>query len=50
MPNNTNFGTYWDAMWKGLESAWTGQKTPEQAVKDLEKDLHSSFGVAISIR
>jgi inositol-phosphate transport system substrate-binding protein len=50
MPNNTNFGTYWDAMWKGLESAWTGQKTPEQAVKDLEKDLHSSLGDAIVIR
>ena len=32
MPNNADFGTYWNAMWKGLESAWTGQKTVEQAV------------------
>jgi inositol-phosphate transport system substrate-binding protein len=50
MPNNTNFGAYWDAMWKGLESAWTGQKTPAQAVGDLEKELHNSLGDAIVIR
>ncbi|EXL03214.1 extracellular solute-binding protein [Aquamicrobium defluvii] len=50
MPNNTNFGVYWSAMWKGLESAWTGQKTPEQAVNDVEAELRNSLGEAIVIR
>jgi len=50
MPNNTNFGVYWSAMWKGLESAWTGQKTPEQAVSDVEAELRNSLGEAIVIR
>ena len=50
MPNNTDFGTYWNAMWGGLEASWTGQKTPEQAVSDLEAELTSSLGEAIVIR
>jgi inositol-phosphate transport system substrate-binding protein len=50
MPNNSDFGTYWNAMWSGLESAWTGQKTPEQAVADLETELKSALGEAIIIR
>lgn len=50
MPNNTKFGTYWNAMWKGLESTWTGQKTAEQAVKDLVADVQNSLGDAIIIR
>ena len=50
MPNNSDFGTYWNAMWKGLESAWTGQKAPEQAVQDLETELKSSLGEAIVVR
>jgi inositol-phosphate transport system substrate-binding protein len=50
MPNNSDFGTYWNAMWSGLESAWTGQKTPEQAVQDLEAELSSSLGDSIIIR
>ncbi|PSH62953.1 ABC transporter substrate-binding protein [Phyllobacterium brassicacearum] len=50
MPNNSDFGTYWNAMWKGLESAWTGQKAPGQAVQDLETELKSSLGEAIVVR
>lgn len=50
MPNNTDFGTYWNAMWNGLEASWTGQKTPEQAVSDLETELSNSLGEAIIIR
>lgn len=50
MPNNADFGTYWNAMWKGLEASWTGQKTPEQAVEDLEAELTNSLGEAIIIR
>ncbi|MCT7373937.1 extracellular solute-binding protein [Chelativorans salis] len=50
MPNNADFGTYWNAMWSGLEAAWTGQKTPEQAVNDVEAELKNSLGEAIIIR
>ncbi|WP_309083427.1 extracellular solute-binding protein [Chelativorans sp.] len=50
MPNNAEFGTYWNAMWAGLEASWTGQKTPEQAVQDLEAELKNSLGEGIVIR
>ena len=50
MPNNSNFGVYWDVMWKGLESAWTGQKTVQQAITDDETMLKSSLGDKIIIR
>jgi len=50
MPNNADFGTYWNAMWSGLEASWTGQKTPEQAVNDLEAELKNGLGEAIVIR
>jgi inositol-phosphate transport system substrate-binding protein len=50
MPNHSDFGTYWNAMWAGLEAAWTGQKSPEQAVNDLEAELRSALGEAIVIR
>ncbi|WEX08208.1 extracellular solute-binding protein [Chelativorans sp. AA-79] len=50
MPNNADFGTYWNTMWSGLEASWTGQKTPEQAVNDVEAELRNSLGEAIVIR
>lgn len=50
MPNNTNFGAYWDIMWKGLEAAWTGQKSAEQAVNDDEAALKNALGDAIIIK
>lgn len=50
MPNNSDFGVYWNVMWKGLESAWTGQKTVEQAISDDETELKSSLGEKIVIR
>jgi inositol-phosphate transport system substrate-binding protein len=50
MPNNADFGTYWNAMWKGLEASWTGAKTPEQAVADLEAELKSALGEGVIIR
>jgi len=50
MPNNANFGKYWDIMWKNLEASWTGTKTPEQAANDAESDLKSTLGDAIIIR
>jgi inositol-phosphate transport system substrate-binding protein len=50
MPNNVNFGQYWQIMWSGLESAWTGQKSPAEAVADVEAELRATLGDAIIIR
>ena len=50
MPNNSSFGVYWDVMWKGLEAAWTGQKSLQQAISDDETTLKSSLGDKIIIR
>ncbi|MET3899824.1 inositol-phosphate transport system substrate-binding protein [Devosia sp. UYZn731] len=50
MPNNANFGVYWDAMWAGLQASWTGTKTVDQAISDVETTLKSGLGDAIIIR
>ena len=50
MPNNTDFGVYWTAMWKGLESAWTGQKSPDQAAADAAAELGNALGDRIIMR
>ena len=50
MPNNTDFGVYWTAMWKGLESAWTGQKSPDQAAADAAAELRNALGDRIIMR
>jgi inositol-phosphate transport system substrate-binding protein len=50
MPNNTDFGTYWNIYWKGLQATWTGQKTAKQAVVDAEKELRSSLNNRVIIR
>ena len=50
MPNNSSFGVYWDVMWTGLEGAWTGQKTVQQAISEAETTLKSSLGDKIIIR
>jgi len=50
MPNHTKFGQYWNFMWRGLSAAWSGQKTPEAAVNDLEAELKNNMADAIIIR
>lgn len=50
MPNNIDFGVYWTAMWKGLESAWTGQKSPAQAAADAAAGLRNALGDRIVMR
>lgn len=50
MPNNSDFGTYWNVMWKNLEAAWTGTKTVDAAIADAESELKSTLGDAIVIR
>lgn len=50
MPNNVDFGVYWSAMWKELESAWTGQKSPAQAAADAAAELRNALGDRIVMR
>ncbi len=50
MPNHTDFGQYWTIMWKGLEAAWTRQKSPEDAVADAVAEARNTLGDAIIIR
>ena len=50
MPNNSDFGAYWNIMWKNLEAAWTGTKTVDAAIADAESELASTLGDRIVIR
>lgn len=50
MPNNANFGAYQNIMFKGLESAWTGTKSVEQAVNDAAAELQTTLGDAVVVR
>ncbi|WP_420583570.1 ABC transporter substrate-binding protein [Ruegeria sp.] len=43
-PNNLDYGAYSEAMFKGLEAAWTGVKTPAEAVAELEAELRAKLG------
>jgi inositol-phosphate transport system substrate-binding protein len=49
-PNHPDYGVYSEAMWSGLESAWTGVQTPEEAVAELEAELVSVLGDELIIR
>jgi inositol-phosphate transport system substrate-binding protein len=50
MPNNVNFGQYWEIMWGGLEGSWTGQKSVAEAIADVETELRTTLGDKIIIR
>jgi len=49
-PNHLGYGTYAEAMWKGLEASWTGAETPEEAVEQLEEELITKLGDALIVR
>jgi len=50
MPNNVNFGQYWEIMFGGLEASWTGSKTVAEAIADVEIELTSTLGDKIIMR
>jgi inositol-phosphate transport system substrate-binding protein len=50
MPNNVNFGQYWEIMFGGLEASWTGQKSVADAIADVETELATTLGDNIVIR
>lgn len=49
-PNHVQYGAFSEAMWKGLEAAWTGIKTPAQAVAELEAELTTTLGDELIVR
>jgi len=49
-PNNVNFGQYFEVLFGGLQAAWTGQKTVDEAIADVETELKAALGDNIVIR
>jgi inositol-phosphate transport system substrate-binding protein len=49
-PNHLNYGAYSEAMFKGLEAAWTGVKTPAEAVAELEAELTAKLGNELFVK
>lgn len=49
-PNHVNFGQYFEVMFGGLQAAWTGQKTVDEAIADMKTELKASLGDKIVIR
>jgi inositol-phosphate transport system substrate-binding protein len=50
IPNNSDFGVYWKAMYKGLEASWTKTSSVADAVKAVEAEVRAALGDKIIIR
>lgn len=49
-PNHLNYGAYSEAMFSGLEAAWTGVQTPEAAVAEVEAQMRATIGDNLIVR
>ncbi len=49
-PNNQKYGQFSQIMWKGLEAAWGGIKSPEDAVAEVEQEMKAALGDDLIIR
>lgn len=49
-PNHVEYGAFSEAIWKGLEAAWTGVKTPAEAVAEVETELKAKLGDELIVR
>ena len=49
-PNHLQYGAFAEAMWKGLEAAWTGVQTPAEAVAEVEAQLTATLGDELIVR
>ncbi len=50
IPNNSDFGVVWKAMYKGLEASWTRTNSVADAVKAVETEVRNALGDKIVIR
>ena len=49
-PNHVYYSVYSEALWKGLESAWTGVQSPADAVAHVEATLKAQISDEVIIR
>ena len=49
-PNHVDYGKFSDLMWKGLETAWTGVKSPAEAVAEVEVEMKATLGDVLVVR
>ncbi|KQB95056.1 ABC transporter substrate-binding protein [Loktanella sp. 1ANDIMAR09] len=49
-PNHLNYGAFSEAMFRGLEAAWTGVLTPEEAVAEAEAQMRATIGEDLIVR
>lgn len=49
-PNHLDYGAYSEAMFSGLEAAWTGVQTPEEAIAEVEAQMRATIGDDLIVR
>jgi len=49
-PNHLKYGAYSEAMFRGLEAAWTGVQTPAEAVAEVEAQMRATIGDDLIVR
>ena len=49
-PNHVQYGAFSEALFSGLEAAWTGVQTPEEAVAEVEAQLRATLGDDLIVR
>ena len=49
-PNHLKYGAFAEAMFRGLEAAWTGVQTPEQAITEVEAQMRATIGDDLIVR
>ena len=49
-PNHLQYGAYSEALFRGLEAAWTGVQTPEEAVAEIEAQMRATIGDELIVR
>lgn len=49
-PNHLQYGAFSEAMFRGLEAAWTGVQTPEEAVAEVEAQMTATIGDDLIVR
>lgn len=49
-PNHVQYGAFSEALWSGLEAAWTGTQTPADAVAAVEAQLKVTLGDELIVR
>lgn len=49
-PNHVQYGAFSEAMWKGLEAAWTGTQSPAEAVAAVEAELSAVLGDELIVK